>query len=71
MKHMFKSNTYICITVEIICVNRNSCHCNVDCANILTHDGCVLQGVAELAQLEPMEKKHSPVSAQPSFHRQI
>ena len=29
------------------------------------------QIVAELAQLEPMGKKHSPVSAQPSFHRQI
>ena len=39
------------INAKKSCCLRIGPRCNVDCANILTHDGCSLQWVAELRYL--------------------
>jgi len=36
---------------EVVLLADKPARCNVDCANILTHDGCSLQRVAELRYL--------------------
>jgi len=36
---------------EVVLLADKPARCNVDCANILTHDGCSLQWVAELRYL--------------------